>query len=406
MEKMMNVLVADDEKNFCEIFKDLLVSEDCNVLTTTDRNEVLSKVLNYDIHVLLLDKRFPNDEDGMRVLREVKQTRPKVEVIMLTAHPDPDSNLESLREGASAYLLKTLDYAKIVETLKHLLEMIRLRHRNKLLMEKVEKQNEDLKKVRETLRGWNEELQQKLRNYEDFHWGLDKSLSTAEGPGNVELLSIAFAEELREQLFKAENRVSKSLMQNPSDLSVPLREAFSITQDLFDMTNIHCEILHRPSGKKSDVDLRSLVNKAYRVARTLAEFRSVKLSASIELPDHPIRIEAFPREVVEALVNLLRFAVAKIEMDKRFSDSALSMCLTSTPDASVLTIDFDSSECGEEVENIFRSEVSPAPGLRKEISLPLRMAKGTIEGNGGSITLSRPSNAQANRFTIRFPPPA
>jgi len=79
--RVFNIMVADDESNFREILKDLLTAEKHNVICASDRDEALRKIVDFDIHVILLDKHFQTDDDGLAVLRQVKAIKPEIEVI-------------------------------------------------------------------------------------------------------------------------------------------------------------------------------------------------------------------------------------------------------------------------------------------------------------------------------------
>jgi len=53
----------------------------------------------------LMDLRLP-DMDGMEVLRLIKETKPEIEVIVMTGYASVVSAVESMRLGALDYLLK------------------------------------------------------------------------------------------------------------------------------------------------------------------------------------------------------------------------------------------------------------------------------------------------------------
>ncbi|EKD81840.1 MAG: hypothetical protein ACD_39C01615G0001, partial [uncultured bacterium] len=74
-----NVLIADDEPRFCEILEDLLASEDINLYSVHTPENAIKAVLNYDIHLALLDKRFPTDHEGVQTLRRFKELKPETE---------------------------------------------------------------------------------------------------------------------------------------------------------------------------------------------------------------------------------------------------------------------------------------------------------------------------------------
>ena len=67
--------------------------------------------------VVLMDVRLP-DQNGIEACREIRSERPETRVIMLTSYPDEDAVLASIVAGASGYLLKENDPAKLVDAVR------------------------------------------------------------------------------------------------------------------------------------------------------------------------------------------------------------------------------------------------------------------------------------------------
>jgi len=63
--------------------------------------------------------------DGIEVLRRVKETRPEIEVIILTGHGSEGDRKVCVDLGAFAYLQKPVDIAVLTDTLKKANEKIR-----------------------------------------------------------------------------------------------------------------------------------------------------------------------------------------------------------------------------------------------------------------------------------------
>lgn len=75
----------------------------------------LSKVLSPDLAVV--DLRL-DDQSGLDVLRELRDTQPEVRVVMLTAYGTIPLAVEALRLGAVDFLTKPLGADKILEALR------------------------------------------------------------------------------------------------------------------------------------------------------------------------------------------------------------------------------------------------------------------------------------------------
>jgi DNA-binding NtrC family response regulator len=58
--------------------------------------------------------------NGVQLLKEIKDRRPVIKVIMMTAYPTLETRLDASENGASAYLTKPVDLQKLVETINSL----------------------------------------------------------------------------------------------------------------------------------------------------------------------------------------------------------------------------------------------------------------------------------------------
>lgn len=67
--------------------------------------EALEKALKSEYDVVVLDISFP-DRNGLDILREIKNQKPGLPVLMLTIHPEEEVAVRALRTGASGYLTK------------------------------------------------------------------------------------------------------------------------------------------------------------------------------------------------------------------------------------------------------------------------------------------------------------
>ena len=74
--------------------------------------------------VMILDLKMPGI-DGIEVLKRVKQTRPEIEVLILTGHGSEEDRETCMRLGAFAYLRKPVDIDVLTETLRRANEKMR-----------------------------------------------------------------------------------------------------------------------------------------------------------------------------------------------------------------------------------------------------------------------------------------
>lgn len=67
--------------------------------------DALAKVWKSEYDVVLLDIKMPG-KSGLDVLKEIKQHRPKLPIMILSMHPEEHFAVRAIRAGASGYLTK------------------------------------------------------------------------------------------------------------------------------------------------------------------------------------------------------------------------------------------------------------------------------------------------------------
>ena len=118
------VLLVDDEREFVQTLSERLLMRDMGSAVAYDGESALSMINEDEPEVMILDLKMPGI-DGIEVLRRVKQTRPEIEVIILTGHGSQADRKTCLELGAFAYLQKPVDIDLLTETLKKAKEKMR-----------------------------------------------------------------------------------------------------------------------------------------------------------------------------------------------------------------------------------------------------------------------------------------
>jgi len=120
MEKQ-SILVVDDEKNIRLTMSQSLEPLDMPVQTAANGEEALEKLCNGLFGLVFLDLKMPG-MDGMEVLRRIKKDRPKIRVIIITAHGTIESAVEAMKLGAVDFIQKPFSPGDIRELAKSVLE--------------------------------------------------------------------------------------------------------------------------------------------------------------------------------------------------------------------------------------------------------------------------------------------
>ncbi len=115
----INLLLVDDHAMLREGIKHLLeFDENFKVLDQASTGaECREKISNPDIDVVILDINLP-DITGTKLLKEIKQKRRGLKVLMLTVHNEMEYLLESLDAGCDGYILKDSDSSELHDAIK------------------------------------------------------------------------------------------------------------------------------------------------------------------------------------------------------------------------------------------------------------------------------------------------
>lgn len=109
----IKVLLVDDEREFVDTLAQRLEMREFEVARSFSGDEALERVGNGDVDVVVLDVLMPG-KDGVTTLREIKQIKPLVEVIMLTGNATVESAIEGLKIGAYDYLMKPTETKDLI----------------------------------------------------------------------------------------------------------------------------------------------------------------------------------------------------------------------------------------------------------------------------------------------------
>lgn len=112
------ILVADDHAIFREGLKQVIgMTVDMTVVDeAVNGQELLSKIQNNDYDVVILDISMPG-RDGLDVLMELKNIKPKLPVLVLSMHPEEQYALRAYKSGASGYMTKGSPSEELIDAL-------------------------------------------------------------------------------------------------------------------------------------------------------------------------------------------------------------------------------------------------------------------------------------------------
>lgn len=124
---MTTILLVEDDERISEPLLRVLASEGFDVIHASTGAEGLEAVASGRPSLILLDLTLP-DIDGLDVCRKVREERPELPVIMLTARADEMDVIVGLGAGADDYVPKPFRLAELVARIRARLRIAEAAH--------------------------------------------------------------------------------------------------------------------------------------------------------------------------------------------------------------------------------------------------------------------------------------
>ena len=115
------ILIVDDDKAVVESFKAILQLEGYLVETAENGREALEKCGAGFFNVVLLSIELP-DMEGTKLLPVIRGIAPQMIKIMVTGHASLENAVESLNQGADAYLIKPVKPEELLKVIEEKLK--------------------------------------------------------------------------------------------------------------------------------------------------------------------------------------------------------------------------------------------------------------------------------------------
>jgi two-component system invasion response regulator UvrY len=104
---MTRILMADDHELVRRGLRQLLAESlpKAEIAEASDARQTLDFARKQEYDIVLLDINLP-DRNGIEVLQDLKQLKPQLPVVMLTAFPEKDYAVRAFKLGAAGYVSK------------------------------------------------------------------------------------------------------------------------------------------------------------------------------------------------------------------------------------------------------------------------------------------------------------
>lgn len=113
---MKNILLVDDDKDVSQSVANLFDSDKYRFEFLEDGTEVSTYLHdNNDVDLVMLDVNLPT-MSGLDVLKQIRQFRSELPVIVISGFVSTENAIEAMKEGAYEYLTKPFQVSKLLET--------------------------------------------------------------------------------------------------------------------------------------------------------------------------------------------------------------------------------------------------------------------------------------------------
>ena len=157
------IVIVDDNKNVLSALKILLDSYFDKVVLLSSPNTLISSLREHNPDIVLLDMNYSaginTGNEGLFWLSEVKKSDAEIPVVLFTAYADIDLAVRALKDGASDFIVKPWDNAKMLATLQAAMALRRSRKEVKRLRERQSVLNSELNREGEFCWGRSEAMQ-------------------------------------------------------------------------------------------------------------------------------------------------------------------------------------------------------------------------------------------------------
>jgi len=113
----MNILIAEDDRNFGKILKAELQEEGYTIDLVNDGVEAVLRCIDEKYDFLVFDIKMPK-LDGINALRIIKRLRPQVPAVTISGNAGSGEMAESVRVGAIRCLTKPFELAQLKQEIK------------------------------------------------------------------------------------------------------------------------------------------------------------------------------------------------------------------------------------------------------------------------------------------------
>jgi DNA-binding NtrC family response regulator len=113
MYEPFRVLIVDDEEDLLSTLVERLEFRGIETVGVQTGTQALAEIAKQEFDIVVQDVKLKG-EDGVEVMKRIKQVRPNLPVILLTGHMSQETSREGLQAGAIDYVLKPINLEDLI----------------------------------------------------------------------------------------------------------------------------------------------------------------------------------------------------------------------------------------------------------------------------------------------------
>ena len=117
---MIKILVIDNDKDMCQLISEILQEEMYEVDISYNGEDALLKIKKNSYDLLILDYKLFGIS-GLTVLEKVRQIKPLIKVIMISAFGSDSTKAKARELGAGDFIDKPFDIKRLTRIVKDIL---------------------------------------------------------------------------------------------------------------------------------------------------------------------------------------------------------------------------------------------------------------------------------------------
>ena len=125
MKKTAHILLIEDDSSIASSLDRVLTAENYTVALAAHGGEGLERAVREPYDVVITDIRLPG-LNGLELVRQLHQTRPRLPIIVMTAHGTTETAIEATKFGAFEYLLKPFEMSELIDVVSEAVANSRL----------------------------------------------------------------------------------------------------------------------------------------------------------------------------------------------------------------------------------------------------------------------------------------